>query len=1188
VSARFALIIGNKEYDDPVLRGLRAPEYDVNDLATLLEDTQIGGFQVARLLDRSFAEVRSAVSDFLTDRQPDDTLLIYFSGHGIKSRSGTVYLAVRDTRQKSPAALGIDAHFLRTEMQQCYCQRQILILDCCYSGAFAKLGDKGANDTVDTKSEFMGGGFGQVVITATNAVQVGIEADRVVGDSKYSLFTHYLIEGLRTGEADGAGNAGGVADGVITDAELYEYAYQRVDRTKEQLPQRLVQQSGLAIQLARNLAFDRMSPELRELLKRAKSTVRFERADAARALGDFLIDADPDVVAYARKALTACLADPVPSVKQAAEQALGVGGSQPTMIISPVPSAPSPEPASIQATPTDAVAASLPQQPAEGRPDTGAVKAREQVTRVERESSAAVGTRADPSTIQDPKRRAETHLARGNELWHKGEPDAAATQYREALLADPESAEAHLQLGSVLASQLADAEMRMRYGLESAGEYARLDPEGPGEEFREAIRLEPDHFEAHRYFAIYLSQRGRSREAIEQYREALRLEPESGPAHLGLAKELEACGEKIKGIEEYRLAGRFLSEHYIRFEIGKALERLGDLEAALEFFRALASDPKTLPDYQAAYERLTKAVLEERLARKTPSQKEPKVATAEDHYKLGSDLAKRGELARAEAEFREAIRLNPGYADAHFMLSRVVSFDSNRLTEARDEYRIALKLNPDDEEAQNRLDQIEREIVEKEKREKKQRAERLVRQGNELREADNLIAAAKEYREAALSVDNENAEAHYHFGAALAELRSVPYPTLVHEEVISDGVHLDSQISEAFEAAIRLRPQYFEAHLARAREHSRAGARASAAREFGKAARLRPDSLAAHLGLANELEQLQLNDSRAVTDCQERARKNPESHEAAVLKEMGEAKDANALAEYRKAAKLKPNSDERFEIAQALERLGDHEPALEHYQALAAADPDRFRAAQERVARAVQEEIRKRKLDTGTAPQWKLGRPPDPAGRHKEVPGTSFWQAFSRPFVLWGIPILLLLLVSLITALIHFRKKWSTPGSTSGGAAVTSFNIGTGVRDTFEKGPSALKDSARARSQRLPASRSDLMTAENSSSATKTPKRIRVAGRTQSLRLIEQPKPDYPAEARSAHVEGTVKLRAIINADGTVKDLTLLSGNPLLVDSAINAVKRWRYSPTELNGEPVEVVTQIDVDFKMRKDLVIR
>ncbi len=324
MSGKFALIIGNQDYDDPLLNGLRAPEYDVRDLAALLEDPEIGEFAVVQLLDRPFSEVRRAISDFLIDRKPEDTVLIYFSGHGIKSRSGNVYLAVRDTQQKNPSPLGIDAYFLRNEMQQCYAQRQVLILDCCYSGAFARI-SKGVTDTIDTKSEFVSG-FGQVVITATNAVQVGIEADRVIGDSRHSLFTHYLIEGLRTGDADGFG--GGVPDGVITDLELYEYAFSRVDRTKEQVPQRLVQQSGPPIEIARNPQLGKVSQELQGLLKRLRSPFRYERAAAATALREFLIDPDADTANYARQALKGCLTDPVQTVREAAQNALSAGEAQ--------------------------------------------------------------------------------------------------------------------------------------------------------------------------------------------------------------------------------------------------------------------------------------------------------------------------------------------------------------------------------------------------------------------------------------------------------------------------------------------------------------------------------------------------------------------------------------------------------------------------------------------------------------------------------------------------------------------------------------------------------------------------------------------------------------------------------------------------------------------------------------------
>ncbi len=95
------------------------------------------------------------------------------------------------------------------------------------------------------------------------------------------------------------------------------------------------------------------------------------------------------------------------------------------------------------------------------------------------------------------------------------------------------------------------------------------------------------------------------------------------------------------------------------------------------------------------------------------------------------------------------------------------------------------------------------------------------------------------------------------------------------------------------------------------------------------------------------------------------------------------------------------------------------------------------------------------------------------------------------------------------------------------------------------------------------------------------PKRIRVGGSVEQARLIFQPKPEYPPLAKMARIQGTVKLEAVISKDGTIQDLKVLSGHPLLVKSALDAVQRWRYQPTLLNGDPVEVVTEIDVNFSL-------
>ena len=96
-----------------------------------------------------------------------------------------------------------------------------------------------------------------------------------------------------------------------------------------------------------------------------------------------------------------------------------------------------------------------------------------------------------------------------------------------------------------------------------------------------------------------------------------------------------------------------------------------------------------------------------------------------------------------------------------------------------------------------------------------------------------------------------------------------------------------------------------------------------------------------------------------------------------------------------------------------------------------------------------------------------------------------------------------------------------------------------------------------------------------------TPQRIRVGGQVEAAKLIYKPTPEYPPLAKMARIQGTVRLEAVIAKDGTIQDLKVLSGHPLLVKAALDAVKQWRYQPTLLNGEPVEVVTEIDVNFTL-------
>jgi uncharacterized caspase-like protein len=234
MNRKLALLIGNSQYQDPILAKLNAPDSDVSELAKILQDPAIGGFdQVVTVLSEFSTTVRVAIGDFFADKKTDDLLLVYFSGHGVLDGNNRFYLAVKDTQRNRLSATGIPASFIKEEMESCRSKRQVLVLDCCHSGAFAR--SKGAIGlNAITRATFEGvGGYGQVVLTATDATQYAWEGDQIIGNVETSLFTHFLIEGLRTGQADSD------RDGRITLDEIYDYVYEQVRaHTSQQTPRK--------------------------------------------------------------------------------------------------------------------------------------------------------------------------------------------------------------------------------------------------------------------------------------------------------------------------------------------------------------------------------------------------------------------------------------------------------------------------------------------------------------------------------------------------------------------------------------------------------------------------------------------------------------------------------------------------------------------------------------------------------------------------------------------------------------------------------------------------------------------------------------------------------------------------------------------------------------------------------------
>lgn len=220
---RSALLISVGQFGDPGLAQLRSPAIDSPALAEVLADPEIGDYKVQLLQDQTVQDMRLAIDQFFHDARREDLKVLYFAGHGVKDERGRLYFAASDTKRDFLGSTGVDAGFISDAMDSCRAGQIVLLLDCCYSGAFPGMTARAA-PTVDAVNQLAG--RGRVVITSSNAMEYSFErsADPVKTDNGLSgsVFTEALISGLRTGAADLDG------DGIIDVDELYNYIFDQV------------------------------------------------------------------------------------------------------------------------------------------------------------------------------------------------------------------------------------------------------------------------------------------------------------------------------------------------------------------------------------------------------------------------------------------------------------------------------------------------------------------------------------------------------------------------------------------------------------------------------------------------------------------------------------------------------------------------------------------------------------------------------------------------------------------------------------------------------------------------------------------------------------------------------------------------------------------------------------------------
>ena len=251
---KFALLIGVSQYGEG-LPPLSATPQDVAALKRVLENPTMAEFdQVETLVNPDLVTMQQAIQKLYRQRAKDDLVLLYFSGHGITDDNNHLYFATRLTSKDGFEATAVPARFLQQQSMQCYARRQILILDCCYSGAF-KDGWQAKAAGLDLRQEL--GGEGRVVLTSSTATQTSFQQE----SAELSLYTQYLVEGIETGAADGD------RDGKIFVRELHDYVKGKVQEAKPNMkPDILLDREGFDILLSKAPRGDR-SLDFRRLVE---------------------------------------------------------------------------------------------------------------------------------------------------------------------------------------------------------------------------------------------------------------------------------------------------------------------------------------------------------------------------------------------------------------------------------------------------------------------------------------------------------------------------------------------------------------------------------------------------------------------------------------------------------------------------------------------------------------------------------------------------------------------------------------------------------------------------------------------------------------------------------------------------------------------------------------------------------
>lgn len=294
---RYALIIGNTEYrnDEKKLCPLATPSVDVRAMARVLGDPDIGDFKVKKLLNKEWSSLNKEIQTFLNARGPDDTALLYFSGHGVVNDDGELHLATPNTQEKVLESTSTPLSFILKMLERSYAERKILILDCCYSGTATQ--SMGPKSQTLWKPSLEKPGKGTAILAASTARQMAFETlkSEKVKENAPSVFTRFLVEGLETGNAAQEGKP------YISATDLFKYAEDRMREVgAKHTPELKLTSAQGSIRIARNAKYVKLPELLQRLVDSPLST---DQQRAIRRLDKLAAGEDQDLAKRAREEL---------------------------------------------------------------------------------------------------------------------------------------------------------------------------------------------------------------------------------------------------------------------------------------------------------------------------------------------------------------------------------------------------------------------------------------------------------------------------------------------------------------------------------------------------------------------------------------------------------------------------------------------------------------------------------------------------------------------------------------------------------------------------------------------------------------------------------------------------------------------------------------------------------------------